>query len=71
MSNRVQGNAVMKVAVGRDGKVIEITPVSGQQMLLEEAMATVKDWRWRTYYVIGRPAEFETTVTVKFVLAGR
>jgi len=39
--------------------------------LLNRSMTEVKGWRWRPYYIIGQPAEFETTVTVKFVLGGR
>lgn len=66
---RIQGDAILKVVVGQEGRVMEIAPISGQQMLVEAAMFAVKDWRWRPYLLSGQPVEFETQVTVKYTLS--
>jgi TonB family protein len=70
LSSRTQGDAVLKAVVGRDGKVIEITSLSGDPGLLRAATDAVKKWRYRPYLLSGQPVEFETQVTVKFSIPG-
>lgn len=70
LSNRTQGDAVLKVVVGRDGKIMEITPVSGEAGFVRASTDAVKHWQYRPYGLSGQAVEFETTVTVKFTLGG-
>jgi hypothetical protein len=65
-NNRVIGEAVMKVVIGRDGRVQEIKPVSGHPAVLESAMAAVRQWVYRPFLLNGEPVEVETQIVVNF-----
>ncbi|MCI0348891.1 MAG: energy transducer TonB [Acidobacteriales bacterium] len=70
MSQRIQGDAVMKIVVARDGRVMQISPVSGPPVLLNETMQDVQKWQFRPYYLLGQPVEFESEVKVSFTMSG-
>jgi periplasmic protein TonB len=39
-------------------------------MLVSSALDAVKQWKYKPYILNGEPVEVETTITVKFTLAG-
>jgi protein TonB len=54
--------------IGIDGTVREIRVVDGHPLLAPAAVEAVKIWKYKPYYVKGKPVEVETTVTVSFRL---
>jgi TonB family protein len=62
------GDVVLEVVVQVDGSVASIRPVSGDPVLAAAASDAVRTWRYDPYRVQGRPAEFQTDVTLKFSL---
>ena len=69
LKDQIQGSVVLKVHVGRDGAVQEVTPVSGEPMLANAAIMAVKQWRFRPHRVQGQAVEMETQVTLNFKLS--
>jgi TonB family protein len=62
------GEVVLEVLVGEDGAVTSMREVSGDPLLAAAAADAVRNWRYEPYRVQGRPAEFQTDVTLKFSL---
>ncbi len=65
---QVQGKVVLDLHMGEDGRVHEVTLVSGPSLLAPAATAAVKQWRFKPRLVGGRPAEMKTRVTLNFQL---
>lgn len=65
----VQGSVLLKAIIGKDGKVENVQPESGNPLLISSAVSAVKQWRYKPYVLDGNPVEVETTVTVNFRLA--
>ena len=62
------GEVVLEVVVQADGSVASTRPLSGDLALAAAASDAVRTWRYDPYRVQGRPAEFQTDVTLKFSL---
>jgi protein TonB len=65
---RIQGVVKLNVVIGRDGKVLDAQPVSGQPMLIEWAIDAVKQWEYRPTLLNGQPIEVLSQVEVNFQL---
>jgi TonB family protein len=65
---RVQGPVVMSIFVGTDGSVRELRVISGDPKLVQAAADAVRQWHFRPHRFNGKPAEFETRITVNFAL---
>jgi protein TonB len=64
----IQGTVLLKAVIGADGTVRELRVINGHPLLAPAAIEAVKRWKYRPYYVKGKPVEVETTVTVSFRL---
>jgi TonB family protein len=62
------GDVVLEVLVGADGSVASTRPINGDPLLVTAATDAVRTWRYEPYRYKGRPAEFQTDVTLKFSL---
>ena len=62
------GDVVLEVVVGADGAIASTRPVNGDPVLAAAAEEAVRTWHYEPYRVQGRPAEFQTDVTLKFSL---
>jgi TonB family protein len=62
---RIQGQVVLEVTVGQDGRVSDVRSQSGTPLLVEAAEAAVRQWRYEPSS--GLPAGF--TVAFEFQLA--
>ncbi|HWZ84335.1 MAG TPA: TonB family protein [Terriglobales bacterium] len=62
------GDVILEVVVGADGSTVSTRVVSGDPLLATAASDAVRTWRYEPYRVQGRPAEFQTDVTLKFAL---
>lgn len=68
-SARVQGEVVLTAIISTAGEIENLQLVSGHPMLVPEAIAAVKQWRYKPYLLNGQPVEVETTITVIFSLS--
>ncbi|MGH9556540.1 MAG: energy transducer TonB [Terriglobales bacterium] len=62
----LNGEVLLMVVVGPDGKVQRAHPLSGNPILAEAAETAVKQWRYKLHRVNGSPVDFETEVRLKF-----
>jgi TonB family protein len=67
---RIQGEVILRVLIGTDGKVKDVKVLSGHPWLVSAARDVVPRWRYRPYLLNGQPVEVETQVTVSFTLTG-
>lgn len=65
---RIQGNVVLHAIISKEGSVSELLVLSGHPLLVNAAVAAVRQWRYSPTLLSGRPVEVETTITVSFVL---
>ena len=65
---RIQGNVVLHAIISREGGVSELEVISGHPLLVNAAVAAVREWRYSPTLLNGQPVEVETTITVSFVL---
>ena len=65
---RVQGEVLLSAIIDGNGEIQNLQLVSGHPMLVQAAMAAVKQWRYKPYLLNGQPVEVETTINVSFVL---
>ncbi len=66
LTARVQGRVVLNAVISKTGEIENLVLVSGHPMLVQAAIAAVKQWRYRPYLLNGEPVEVETTVNVNF-----
>ncbi len=62
----INGVVALDVAIGTDGNVIDVRPVSGPDELTSAAVDAVKWWRFRPYAINGQPVTVKTTLAVDF-----
>jgi protein TonB len=65
---RIQGPVVLSVLVRADGSVQEVKLVTGDARLAPVAADAVRQWRFKPHSSHGKPADFETRITVNFSL---
>ncbi len=66
--HHIQGIVVLDVLVGGDGRVQRLSPVRGYPRLVAAAADAVRQWRFEPIIRNGRPASFETNITLTFAL---
>jgi protein TonB len=64
----IQGVVILKAVISREGRIEQAETVQGQDLLSRAALAAVRQWKYRPYYLNGEPVEVETKITVSFVL---
>jgi protein TonB len=67
---RIQGDVVLNAVISKNGTIENLRVMSGHPMLVTSALDAVKQWKYKPYVLNGEPVEVETTITVKFTLAG-
>jgi TonB family protein len=65
---RIQGTVVLRALISKDGKVENLSLVSGHPMLAPAAIGAVQQWRYKPYLLNGQPVEVSTEVLVNFQL---
>ncbi len=66
--NHVQGTVVLHALIGKDGRIENLTPVSGPKELIPAAVGAVEQWTYKPYMLMGQPVEVDTQITVNFAL---
>jgi TonB family protein len=65
---RLQGTVILSVNVGKDGAVHSLSRVAGDSQLTLIAAKAVRQWRFSPLVRDGAPIDFESQVTLSFVL---
>jgi TonB family protein len=66
---RIQGEVRFNAIIGKDGRVRELTLVSGHPLLAPAAEHAVKQWLYRPALLNGEPVEVATQIDVDFSLS--
>ena len=67
---RLEGAVVLQAFVDVNGRVDQVTLLSGSQLLGRAAIDAVKQWRYRPSLLNGKPVRAETRITINFQAAG-
>jgi protein TonB len=62
------GTVRLRAIITTDGSVRQIDVISGNPLLVQPAVAAVREWRYRPTRLNGEAVEVETLITVNFVL---
>jgi hypothetical protein len=62
----VDPHVVLEAVVGKDGNILELEPVSGDPILVQAALETVRHWKYRTATLNGIPVEIKTKIELRF-----
>ena len=65
----IQGSVTLETLIGANGRVQQVTPVSGNPQLADAAVNAVRQWRYKPFTVDGHKVPIRTQVTVNFMLA--
>jgi protein TonB len=65
---RIQGVVRFTAVIGVDGRIKDLTLVSGHPLLVPAAQAAVKEWRYEPTLLNGEPVEVVTQIDVNFTL---
>lgn len=65
----IQGSVTLETLIGANGRVQQVTPVSGNPQLADAAVNAVRQWRYKPFTVDGHKVPIRTQVTVTFMLA--
>jgi TonB family protein len=65
----LQGSVTLETLIGANGRVQQVTPVSGDPQLADAAVNAVRQWRYKPFTVDGHKVPIRTQVTVNFMLA--
>jgi protein TonB len=65
----VEGTIILHIIVGKDGAVKDAEAISGPAALRGAAVASVRQWIFRPFEILGKPTEVETNVRVTFTLS--
>jgi TonB family protein len=62
------GTVRLRAIIAADGSVSQVEVISGNPLLVQPAVAAVREWRYRPTRLNGQAVEVETLITVNFVL---
>jgi periplasmic protein TonB len=65
---RLAGTVRLRAIIAADGSVRQVEVISGNPLLVQPAVAAVREWRYRPTRLNGEAVEVETLITVNFVL---
>jgi TonB family protein len=65
---RIQGVVLLQAQIGKDGRVKDVTVISGNSLLGGAAITAVKQWRYEPYKLNGEPVEMSAQITMNFNL---
>ncbi len=66
--SRVEGTVRLHAIIGRDGRIESLEVLSGHPLLVQAALAAVRQWRYQPTLLSGVPVEVETYISVVFQL---
>ncbi len=63
---KVQGAVVLHAVITPEGKVVDLSVISGPEALRQSSLDAVKQWEYKPFLLNGVPVDVETTVTVTY-----
>jgi protein TonB len=66
---RVSGKVRLVGKIGRDGAVIDLKVIEGHPLLVQSALAAVRQWLYSPTLLNGEPVEVVAPIEVNFTLA--
>ncbi len=66
--NGVEGTVNLEFTVTAEGRVTDVTPTSGDPLLINVSKECVEKWEYRPYILKGQPTPMRTTTWIKFEL---
>jgi len=64
----IAGIVRLQAIIGKDGSVRDVEVLSGNPILVQTALAAVRQWRYRPTELNHEIVEVETEITVNFIL---
>jgi TonB family protein len=64
----VEGTVRLRAIIGRDGNVKTVTVLDGDPLLVDAAIAAVRQWKYKPALLGGKPTELDTIINVVFRL---
>jgi protein TonB len=64
----ITGTVVLKAVIDTDGRIKELSVISGPAMLQQAAADSLRQWRYKPYLLNGKPVSVSTTVNIAFTL---
>jgi TonB family protein len=61
-----QGSVLLHVVIGADGKMNDVTVVSGDPVLAKAAVDAVRQWQYQPTLLNGKPVEVDSTIKIDF-----
>jgi protein TonB len=68
-SARISGTVELSATIGEDGKIQQLTVVSGHPLLRQAALDAVKQWVYQPTLLNEQPVKVSTTIDVIFTLS--
>jgi len=69
-AGKIQGTVVLHAIIEKDGKISNLTVVSGPKELQMAALDAVRQWTYKPYLLNGNPTQVDTTISVNFHING-
>ncbi len=66
LATHTEGAVQIEATISKEGFVIDPKVLSGDRMLAAAALAAVRQWRYKPYYLDGQPVEIQTQITISF-----
>jgi protein TonB len=66
----IQGTVVLAATISKTGTIENLHVISGNPMLNQGVLETVRTWRYKPFLLNGEPTEVETTININFTSAG-
>jgi protein TonB len=68
-SARIGGTVRLKAVISKDGKIEQLSLISGHPLLVDAAMKAVRQWTYQPTVLNGNPVEVDTEIDVHFQLS--
>ena len=68
MQMHIQGAVQMLATISKQGKIASVKVISGDPILSRAATDAVSQWRYKPYFLNGKPVEIQTQIVVNFKL---
>ena len=65
---RIQGTIILEARISKEGRIVDLSVISGPPELAPAAIGAVQQWRYRPYLLQGVPVEVDTQIQVNFEL---
>ncbi len=67
---RIEGTVVLHAIISKTGDIDSVEVVSGHPALAPAAIEAVKQWKYKSYLLNGKPVAVDTQILVNFTLSG-